>query len=522
MDLGLIIMIGAWVVVGVWVAFIINTQKKYHPRALFTLFFAEMWERFSFYGMRALLILYMTKVLFQEMGQSDADARAYGIYGAWGALVYGTPVIGGIIADKILGFRKAILWGGILMALGQFMLIITDVADINFFFIALSLIVIGNGFFKPNISSFLGTFYEQNDPRKDSAFTIFYMGINVGGLLAPLTCGYLGETYDWDWGFGLAGLGMLLGIFVFHRNMAKFTDKGLPPNPEKLRKSIFLGMNYEKIIILGSLLSLPLFASMLNVNELMSYVLGGIGLLILGILLYEAFVKSDKVAGQRIGVILILAFFHTLFWAFFEQAGSSLTLFTERNVDRNIFGTEIRTSVFQSVNGVFIVFLAPLFSVIWRKLRDMRMEPFTPSKFALGLLQLGLGFGALVLGAQFFSVNGMVPVIFLVLAYLLHTTGELCLSPVGLSMITKLSPQRIVGFVMGTWFLSISFAHHLAGIIAKLTAAPKALDGSDVVAIDTLPIYTNVYWEGTLFLFGASALLFVLVPLIRRMMHGIH
>lgn len=522
MDIGLLLMLGAWIFVAVWVYFIINNQKKYHPRALFTLFFAEMWERFSFYGMRALLILYMTKVLFQEMAQSDADERAYGIYGAYGALVYGTPVLGGMIADKILGFRKSIMFGGILMALGQFLLVITKHTDISIFFIALSLIVMGNGFFKPNISSFLGTFYQQNDPRKDSAFTIFYMGVNVGALLAPLTCGYLGETYDWGLGFGLAGVGMMLGLYVFHRSAKNFGDHGIAPDPEKLKKPVFLGLKLETLIFAGCILSLPLFAAMLNVNEIMSYVLGVLGVLIVGFLLYEAFYKNDKIGGQRIGVILILAFFHTLFWAFFEQAGSSLTLFTERNVNRVVFGYEIPTSIFQSVNPFYIVILAPLFTLIWQKLRSWRMEPFTPAKFAWGLVQLGLGFGVLVLGANYFSMNGMVPLLFLMLGYLLHTTGELCLSPVGLSMITKLSPSRIVGFVMGAWFLSISFAHHLAAIIAKLTAAPKELDGVAASAEKTLTIYSGVYWEGTLLILGASIVLFMLVPLIRKWMHGIH
>ncbi len=522
MDVELIIMFAAWIGVAIWITIIIYSQKKYHPKALFTLFFAEMWERFNFYGMRAILTLYMVRVLFNYMSQSDGDTRALGIYGAYNSLVYLTPVLGGLIADKLFGFRRSIIWGGLLMAVGEFILIFTDQAPINLFFIGLSLIVIGNGFFKPNISSFLGHFYEKNDPRKDSAFTIFYMGINVGAFLAPLTCGYLGEEYDWDWGFGLACLGMLAGIFVFWKNIKVFEGKGGAPNPELLKKNVFAGLNFEKIVIIGSLVAVPLAALMLNVTESMSYLMMALGIIVFGYLIFEAIFKNEKVEGQKLLVVVILALFHTLFWTFFEQAGSSLTLFTDRNVDRMFMGSELKTSIFQSVNPLFIIILAPVFTWIWAKLRRAKMEPFTPAKFAWGLVQLGLGFGVLVLGAKYFANEGMVPLVFLVLMYMLHTTGELCLSPVGLSMITKLSPTRIVGFVMGAWFLSISIAHHLAAEIAKMTAAPEHAENVVIKATETLPIYSQVYLEGTVVIIGMALLLFLLTPLIRKMMHGIH
>jgi POT family proton-dependent oligopeptide transporter len=527
MDAGLILMLVAWVVVGAWISIIIFSQKKYHPKALFTLFFAEMWERFNFYGMRAILTLYMIKVLFDHMSQTEADERAIGIYGAYNALVYLTPVLGGMLADKILGFRRSIVWGGILMACGQVMLIFSDTFQIivenDLFYIGLSLIVVGNGYFKPNISSFLGTFYDKNDPRKDGAFTIFYMGINVGAFLAPITCGYLGETYDWDWGFGLAAAGMLAGLFAFRKNIKNFAEKGISPKPEFIKKKILLGLKPTNLILIGSVLVTPLIALLLNVNESMTLILTILGILVIGYLLYEAIFKLDKVEGQRLAVVIILAFFHTLFWAFFEQAGSSLTLFTERNVDRTFFGSELKTSIFQSVNPLFIITLAPAFTWLWAKLNKLRMDPYTPFKFAWGLLQLGIGFGVLVLGAKLFaSSSGMVPLAFLVIAYFLHTTGELCLSPVGLSMVTKLSPGRIVGFVMGAWFLSISFAHHLAAFIAKLTAAPEVGNGEVASPLVTLPIYTDVYWQSTLFIIAAAGLLFLLAIPIKRMMHGIH
>jgi len=518
MDAGMIIMLVGWLIVIIWIPLVVFNQRKYHPRALFTLFFAELWERFSFYGMRSLLVLYMTKVLFDHLTIAQADERAYGIYGAYGALVYGAPVLGGMLADRFMGFRNAIIWGGILMAVGHF---IMTFEHLSIFFIALSLIVAGNGFFKPNISSFLGTFYEKDDPRKDRAFTIFYMGINVGAFLAPVTCGYLGETYGWHYGFGLAGLGMVIGVLVFWRNLKHMGDKGLPPNPEQYNKKVLAGLTPKHLIILGSIAIVPLFSFLLNVNELMSLIMIILGVLILGILIYQAF-RHDKVDGQRLGVIIILAFFHTLFWAFFEQAGSSLTTFADRNVDRVVLGSEIPTSMFQSVNPLFIVLLAPLISWLWSFLKKRKMEPYTPSKFSLGLLQLGLGFGVLVLGGMFFSgSDALVPLVFLILMYLLHTTGELFLSPVGLSMVTKLSPGKIVGFVMGAWFLSIAFAHHLAGIIAKYTSAPPA-GAEEVTASDTLPIYMGVYWQGTLLIVGAAIVLMLLMPLLRKMMHNIH
>lgn len=461
------IMFGAWLGVIIWVTFIIQAQKKYHPRALFTLFFSELWERFSFYGMRALLTLYMIKQLMY------ADETAYGVYAAYGALVYGTPILGGLIADKLYGFRKAIMLGAVLMALGHFAMAIENE---YFFFAALALLVIGNGFFKPNISSLLGKLYEEGDPRRDSGFSIFYMGINVGAFLAPLTCGYLGETYGWHYGFGLAGLGMLAGLLVFWLGRGVFKDEGLPPHPEKLYRPLIPGINLNRLVVIGSLLAVPVFGLLMNKNETLDIVLMVTGVVIIGVLLYDAFVNNEQYGRERIFVILVLFFFHMLFWAFFEQAGSSITLFTERNVDRTILGNEIPTSTFQSVNPMFIILLAPLFSIIWVSLQKLRMNPFTPSKFALGIIQLGLGFGMFVIGGEWFATEqGLVPLIFLILGYLFHTTGELCLSPVGLSMITKLSPARIVGFVMGAWFLSISFAHHIAGLIASQTSVSEYL-----------------------------------------------
>ena len=557
MDLGFGIMIVSWVFVLIWVPFIIYSNRKLHPKALFILFFAEMWERFSYYGMRALLTLYMVQELFSEFSQQEADSKALGIYGSYTAMVYLFPVVGGILADKILGFRKAILFGGILMMAGHFALSLEGLffsGNMQLFFLSLTLIIIGNGFFKPNISSFLGNFYGLNDSRKDGAFTIFYMGVNIGALLAIVTCGYVGEQISWHYGFGLAGIGMLVGLLVFWLAGPKaLGSKGINPGsmedfPEideiedikllegseqdrKLAlqkeadgftKIMNPGLKKKQILtIIGTLIFVPITSLFLNLSDVVTTILIGLSIAILGVLLFMAYKQETKVEGQRLWVVVVLFVFHAVFWALFEQAGGSITLFTARNVDRMILGSELPASIFQFFNSFFIIILAPLFSWIWIKLRNKGKEPSTPMKFVLGLSQLALGFGVIVFGAQFFSVDGMVPVIFLIIMYLFHTSGELSLSPVGLSMITKLSPKKVVGFVMGAWFLSISLANKMAGKIGELTASEDI--PADASAAETLAVYQDTYMVWGVYVVGAAAIiLLLLVPTLRKWMHGIH
>lgn len=519
------IMIIGWIFVAIWIPFIIQTNKKTHPKALFILFFAEMWERFSYYGMRALLTLYMAKVLFIDMGQELADTRALTIYGSYTSMVYLFPVLGGIVADKIFGFRKAVMWGGILMMLGHFTLALEGMAfegNLLVFFTALALIIIGNGYFKPNISSFLGKFYNLDDPRKDGAFTIFYMGVNIGAFLSTLTCGYVGEEIGWHYGFGLAGIGMGIGILVFYLMGEKvFGDKGLEPALEEGQSGKILGIERKMFVYIASLVGIPIVASLLDLNQMMSTVLLVLSLGMIVYLLVVSFQDKDRVAGQRLWVVVVLFFFHAVFWALFEQAGGSITLFTDRNVDRSFFGSEIPASVFQSLNPLYIILLAPVFSWFWIRLNKQGREPSTPMKFVLGLAQLGLGFLVIVIGAKMFSTNGMVPVFFLFVMYLLHTTGELSLSPVGLSMITKLSPDKIVGFVMGFWFLSIALANKLAGEIGKLTATEGLPAGASPA--ESLGQYTSTYMTwGVYVVLGAALILLLMVPKLRKWMNGIH
>ena len=506
-----------------------------HPTGLFVLFFVEMWERFSFYGMRALLVFYMVKELLY------ADSEAYAIYGAYGSLVYATPIIGGLLADRLLGYRRAIVLGGVLMTLGHFAMAIEHEV---FFYGALGLLILGNGFFKPNISSLVGKLYEEGDERRDGGFTIFYMGINLGALLAPLTCGIIGEVYGWHWGFGLAGVGMLVGLVLFLAMQGVLGEEGLPPDSDRLHGRLVPGVSRELAVWLGSLAALPLVMALLvpglgaklgewladvsfvpsmlievlRSQELAGLLLIGFGVVVLGGLLALA-LRSPKVERQRMFVVLVLIFFSMMFWAFFEQAGSSISMFTDRNVDRTLLGWEIPASTFQSVNPAYIILLAPVFAHLWTWLRRRNLEPSVPVKFALGIMQLGLGFGAFVLGAQVAGSGAMVPLAFLLVGYLLHTTGELCLSPVGLSMVTKLAPAKIVGLVMGAWFLSSSFAHYLAGIIATMTSAAgetESLSGAQM-----LGIYSEIFGQIALIAVGVGVVCLALSPLLTRWMHGV-
>lgn len=557
MNIGFWIMVVSWVFVLIWVPFIIYSNRKLHPKALFILFFAEMWERFSYYGMRALLTLYMVKELFSELGQTEADSKALGIYGSYTAMVYLFPVVGGILADKVLGFRKAILFGGILMMAGHFSLALEGMyfgGNMQLFFISLAFIIIGNGFFKPNISSFLGNFYGLNDSRKDGAFTIFYMGVNIGALLSIVTCGYVGEQISWHYGFGLAGIGMLLGLLVFWIYGQKtFGMKGINPSsiedfPEideeedlarlkgsKAEKQKTLDSEAEAftkaaspqlkrnqlLTIIGTLIFIPISAQFLDLSEVVTWILIGLSIGILGYLIFMSFQQKEKAGKERLWVVSVLFVFHAMFWALFEQAGGSITLFTARNVDRMVLGSEIPASIFQFFNAFFIMTLAPVFSWMWIKLRNSGKEPSTPMKFFMGLALLALGFAFIVLGSNFFATDGLVPIVFLVLMYLFHTMGELNLSPVGLSMITKLSPKKAVGFVMGAWFLSIALANKMAGLIGELTAGEDL--GETASKTETLVVYSQTYliW-GVAVVGGAALILLLLVPTLRKWMNGIH
>ncbi|HLU48677.1 MAG TPA: oligopeptide:H+ symporter [Planctomycetota bacterium] len=451
-----------------------------HPKGLSVLFFSELWERFSFYGMRALLVLYM----YEELRYSK-EPTAYGIYAAYGALVYAFPILGGWLANKWLGYRRSILLGGSLMALGHFAMAIpalerfgwrSDTAHAWYeysFYGALALLCLGNGFFKPNISSTVGRLYGEHDRRRDRGFTIFYMGINIGAFLSPLVCGYFGENVDWHLGFSIAGVGMVIGLVWFVYGQRWIGVHGEPDDPELLKRPVVAGLNRWHLTILGSFLIVPLIATVLRSYDSAHWIIQGVSAVVLLILIVFTF-RLEGVARLRMLALMILMVFHMLFWGGFEQAGSSFNVLTYEHVSRNVGGVEIAASQFQSLNALLIVLLAPLFSILWKKLGDFNREPSVPFKFALGLAQLGLGFLVLVWGIRHAGSGSMVALSFLFFTYFFHTTGELCLSPVGLSAVTKLAPKQWVGFCMGAWFLTIANGHLLAGAIAGLTAGGQA------------------------------------------------
>jgi len=598
-----------------------------HPSGLFLLFFAEMWERFSFYGMRALLVFYMIKGFLKA-----DDTRAYAIYGAYGALVYATPYLGGMVSDRFLGARLSVIWGGLLMAAGHLLLTVEQEWA---FFGALGLLICGNGFFKPNISTMVGALYSPASTKRDAGFTLFYMGINLGAALAPLVCGYIGETYGFHYGFGLATIGMLTGLATFVApagvarglillavagllatmlwgargnglqlalnmpvalallaagavSFVRLGQGGVPAHVGRPMRPVGKGALLATVLV--TLAAVPVLAVLTSRTGMATWLLNAVGVLAFGSILWGA-MRSDRQERDRLIVVVVLCFFSMLFWAFFEQAGSSVNNFTDRNIGRvvgaepvqagrtyenvpvtqeflghqvagrtwtledidqaektrtaaatipgalgegghvsftatdshataglAVGGTEIKASVFQAANPMLILVFGLPFTLLWGWLGTRGRDPSAPVKFALGILQLSAGFGALWLGAVNADSHGMVAIGWLLLSYLLQTTGELCLSPVGLSLVTRLSPARMVSTIMGAWFLATSFSHLLAAAIAKMTAA----SGEGTAAITPLaglPAYREVFGFITIAAAVSAVVLFGLAPLLRRMMH---
>lgn len=499
-----------------------------HPMGLFVCFTTEMWERFSFYGMKYLLLLYLTKYhLF-------SDSNGLEVLGGYAALVYAMPVIGGLLADRYLGMRKAVVFGGFLLVMGHLGMafegeqarningeIVRDESALQVFYFSLALIVIGVGFLKPNISTIVGQLYAENDPRRDSGFTIFYMGINLGAFAATILCGYLGETLGWGYGFGAAGIGMLIGLITFLRGQKYLRGHAEPKNPALLKEKSPLGLNKELTIYLCGLLGVFSIWQMLqfhgvvgNTLDLMSvFVLLGLGWFIT--------VKCDAVERSRMIVLIILTVSTVVFWALFEQSAGSMTLYADRVLDRNLLGLELTASQFGAMNSLFIFLFAPVFAWLWTVLDRRGLEPSTPVKFSLGIAQAGLGFGALVYGASVPNELGQVAAYWMVLAYLLHTCGELCLSPVGLSAVTKLAVPSIVGVMMGAWFLATAYSEYVAVQLAKL-ASIETLDGtvSDIslALASYTELFTSLLWVGL----AVAAVLLLVSPLLKKMMHGIH
>lgn len=569
-----------------------------HPRQLARLFTTEAWERFGYYGMRALLTLYLTKhFLF-------SDQTTNGLYGGFTALVYLTPLIGGLIADRYLGSKRSVKFGALVMSLGYFLLCfggptatpyatidgtryavqvstagetetqyvidhghrlavkghddgtvtLTDAtgaipartiakggfvpgADRSPFYtlltlLSLSLITIGNGFFKPNISTIVGNLYAMGDRRRDAGFTIFYMGINLGSLFSQILCPFLATAYGWWVGFLLAAIGMLISFALIQFDGGKLAGYGEPPAGQGKDRTI--------LIYLGALIAVPvaffLFWNMMNYvkppsgSGIVGYVLA---LPIMGKALFLTFLISipgvliwswkvgSKVEFEMMLAAIIMVVFNVTFWTLFEQAGSSLTLFADRNTDLSVFGLfTMSAGQTQFFNAFFIVALAPLFSMMWNGLAAKGLEPSTPIKFGIALIGVGAGFLVLVFGSRFAGPDFKVSVWWLALLYLIHSAAELCISPVGLSMISKLSIARIVGMMMGVWFLSISCAQYVAGVVAQV-ASVETVGGQVTNLQVSLNTYNNVFWTIGLVAAGIGVVLLVISPLVRKWMNGV-
>ena len=480
-----------------------------HPKGLFVCFATEMWERFSYYGMRALLILYLTK------HWEFSDAASYLIYGAYTSLVYIMPVFGGMLADQILGSKKAVTYGAILLVFGH--LGMTVESNEQIFYLSLALIVSGVGFLKPNISTMVGALYEEGDPRRDSGFTIFYMGINIGAFTATLLCGYLGEEIGWAWGFGAAGIGMLVGLIIFLWGQKYLEGLAEPPSEKFKEKKV--GITFENWAYISGIVMVLTTWFLVQNSQLVGQLLGGFGFIFIGAWLIYALLKCNPEERDRLIVVGILILFSLIFWALFEQAGSSLNILTDRGVDRVIFGWEVPASMFQSLNAGFIFTIAPLFALLWIALAKRNMEPSTPIKFSIGIVFVGLGFLALVYGMKS-SVGLQTGVVWIILIYLLHTLGELCLSPVGLSSVTKLSPQRIVGFMMGMWFFASAAGNYVAGLIARATSSESSGVSGEVYNLSQKQSFIDVYTDVGLMAIGCGIILALITPLLKKLMHG--
>ncbi|MBP0905478.1 peptide MFS transporter [Mariniflexile gromovii] len=491
-----------------------------HPKGLFILFFTEMWERFSFYGMKALLIFYLTKYhLF-----TDVDGNL--LIGSYAALVYAIPVVGGFLADRYLGFRKAIVFGGIMLVLGHAGMayegnaatqsvtgeIVRDNFALQVFYLSLAFIILGVGFLKANISSLVGELYHEGDKRRDSGFTIFYMGINLGSFLATIICVWLGETYGWSYGFGAAGVGMFFGLLTFISGKKYLLGKGESDVPELLNKKT-LGIKNEWLIYALSVLATLVVWQMVQSHSVVQNLLIIAGAASFIYIVYYAFTQLEKVARERLIALTILIVFTVIFWALFEQAYTSLNLFADRILDRG----EIAAGTFLSLNALFIIILAPIFAWLWVKLG--KYNPNTAVKFSLALILVGLGFGSLVMGINA-SELGKVAIYWLVITYFLHTCGELCLSPVGLSAVTKLSPVKIVGFMMGVWFLATASSEFIASILANI-ASVDTTNGTapdlNLAKQSYLKLFEYLFYTGL----GFGVLLLVLSPIIKKLMHGV-
>jgi POT family proton-dependent oligopeptide transporter len=560
-----------------------NFKGKY-PKQLWHLFMVEMWERFTFYGMRALLALYISHLVLstdynplskseleskkieflkqnnevlsqdhpryyietsQQKYRDDAESTSNKKYGLIQAFIYAMAFIGGMFADRIFGFRKSVFWGGVLMVIGTFIMAIPGAFS---FYLGISILIVGNGFFKPNISTMVGSLYREDDSRRDAGFSLFYSGINIGALLSGLTIAYIGTSVSWSLGFALSGVCMLLGLGLFVKTQKHLGPIGLPPFPDKLMQKSSLGISNNLMVYLGSLLFIPFFFLMVyypfdidftflfgnlkdenglllkdDAGNLLPYLVQfsdlfmiTIAVIILAYLVFTLTkVKKEEFGKLLVAIILIL--FSALFWSFFEQGGGSLNFFANGNV--NNLGLNM-TQVNNSVNALWVVALAPVIGILWIYLSKKKAEPNTIVKFGLGFLILGLGFLVFYWSKFIASPNGLTPLWTFLFAYLVISVGELCLSPIGLSMITKLSPKRLTGMMMGTWFLASAYGQYGAGLIGAALAKSSS-NGENLTNAQKLIQYTDGYQSIGYIAIGAGLLLILISPLLKKLMQEV-
>lgn len=587
MEFGLVEWAG--LIITVMTVTVVGLQLRTHPRGLVILFFAEMWERFSYYGMRGLLMFFMTQHFLMQ------DAEATSQYGSYTSLVYLLPVVGGLLADRLLGTRKAIAFGALLLVAGHFtmafegkpatqlltyqgatyeMQVTGRAADREvqllvqgqpydfeigtdrsitiaglpptaalpatlpgdsyqlsvreadgpykaLFYLALSLIIAGVGFLKPNISSIVGQLYPEGDPRRDPGFTLYYFGINLGAFWAAILCGGLGAKVGWWAGFGAAGVGMALGWVVFVLGKPLLEGKGEPPVPAALKKPVLGPINAEWAVYLATIPALFVIYLLVQSSGLVGVGLIGVSVLVIGFFIWQIMTKCTREEGGRLILALILIAASVVFWTLFEQAGTSLNLFADRNTDLSLPGGGAMTaSQTQSFNSGFILLLVPVFSWLWAWLGQRNLDPNPVLKFSIALVQVGLSFLVLVWGASFANEEFRIPLMFLALAYLLQTTGELCLSPVGLSWMTKLSTPTLLSTLMATWFLASSWSQYLGGFLAQF-AAVETIGGQVTDPGAALATYVAAFAPWGWWTIGAGILLGIASPFLKKLAHGV-
>lgn len=469
-----------------------------HPRGLYLLSFAELWERFGFYSVQALLVLFLVK----RYGYSDD--QAYAFFGAFSALIYTSPVIGGYLADKILGFRNAILLGSVLYILGYIGLASEKQ---QLFYSSLGLLIAGNGFFKSSVSTLIGELYQPHDDRRDSGFTIFYMGVNAGIFLAPILCTYAAANYGWGYGFGLAAVGLMLGLINCLARFKTLGNHGLPPKSAANRtlpsKIIFYVALVIGVWACGQLLE---YHRLVNIGMMVFGTLVTIGLFIIAL-------QEDRVKRNKIFALLLLMLIAVLFWTLYFQAYLSVTLFIERCVDRHFLRWEIPTGMLSSAIGFFNIALAPFFAIIWLRFAHSRWTPSSPMKFAIGVIFVSLTFLVIAFGNSI-SGSAKMSLYWIFFGYLLTSCGEMCLSPIGLSLVTALAPPNLVGMIMGIWFMTLAAGYAIAGHIAQFTSIPVTI--TDIITMKHLygPVFSKFGYIGL----AIGIVLVLLTPLLRRLM----